>query len=201
MKLYKLTVRDILNFHPCEEYTKERIQELFKSVGCKRTVTFQKICEADIPAKDFLWLIIRPEFIPEKQLHEIALWCWDEIARPIWIKYYPNDNRPQEAVTIKKLWLTKKATNEELKVASCLVGQATKDAARGAFWDEQKGAACSAAWAAFAAIAAVQRAAWAVSDTLCAVSRDSGIGASDLAWNVIKSYIITEVINKTMEDK
>jgi hypothetical protein len=127
-------------------------------------------------------------------LHEIALWCWDEIARPIWIKYYPNDNRPQEAVTIKKLWLNKKATNEELTVASCIARAAA------GFWDEQKGAACSAAWAAYGCVTP-EPTRDAIDNSLCAVSRDSGIGAFDIACNVIKSYIITEVINKTMEDK
>jgi hypothetical protein len=124
----KFSVQDILDFNPCSEYTEERLTKLFKSVGCKKYVTVTKLFEADIPHNDFFWLILRPEFIPERQLHEIAIWCFERIAQPIWEKHYPNDKRPQEAIRIKKLWLDKKATDEEL------------DAARDAAWDAARDA-------------------------------------------------------------
>lgn len=126
----KFSVQDILNFNPCSVYTEDRITELFKSVGCKEYVTVDKLFKANIPYDDFFWLILRPEFIPERQLHEIAIWCFERIAKPIWEKNYPDDNRPQEAIRIKKLWLDKKATDEELDAAW--------DAAWAATWDEIK---------------------------------------------------------------
>ena len=113
----KFTIRDILDFNPCSSYTEEKITELFKSVGCKKYVTVDKLFKANIPHNDFFWLILRPEFIPERQLHEIAIWCFERIAQPIWENNYPNDKRPQEAIRIKKLWLDEKATDEELAAA------------------------------------------------------------------------------------
>ena len=135
----KFTVQDILDFNPCSSYTEERITELFKQVGCKKYVTVDKLFKANIPHNDFLWLILRPEFIPETQLHQIAIWCFERIAQPIWEKYYPDDKRPQEAIRIKKLWLKGKSTIEELAAA--------RDAAGAAAWDAARDAARAAAWA------------------------------------------------------
>ena len=127
----KWSVQDILNLNPCSEYTEERITELFKSVGGKKYITVDKMFKVNIPHQDFFWLILRPEFIPEKQLHEIAIWCFEHIAKPIWEKYYPDDNRPQEAVRIKKLWLKGKAADEELDAAR----DAARDAQKEIFLD------------------------------------------------------------------
>jgi len=144
----KFSVQDILDFNPCSSYTEERITELFKSVGCKKYVTVDKLFKANIPHDDFFWLILRPEFIPEKELHQIAIWCFERIAQPVWEKYYPDDKRPQEAVRIKKLWLKGKSTVEELAAAR----DAAREAARAASWaaarDAHAAAACAAAWVA-----------------------------------------------------
>jgi len=139
----RFTVQNILDFNPCSEYTEEKIAQLFKAVGCKKYVTVGKLFEANIPHEDFLWLILRPEFIPEKQLHEIAIWCAEKIAMPIWEKYYPDDKRPQNAIKVKKAWLKGKATSEELAA----VWAAGEAAARAAVW-AGKAAARAAAWAA-----------------------------------------------------
>ena len=146
----KFSVQDILDFNPCSDYTEEKLTELFKSVGCKKYVTVDKLFKANIPHQDFFWLILRTDFIPEKQLHEIAIWCFERIAQPIWEKYYPNDNRPQEAIKIKKLWLKGKATIEELIAA--------RAAARDAAWAAVGAAAGDAVGA--TARAAARDAAW-----------------------------------------
>lgn len=148
----KWSVQDILDLNPCDEYTEEKITELFKSVNCKKYITVEKLFKVNIPRNDFFWLILRPEFIPEKQLHQIAIWCAERIAIPIWEKYYPDDKRPQEAVRIKKLWLKGKATSEELDAAGvaarAAAWAAAGDAARAAAWDAAWDAAGDAAWAA-----------------------------------------------------
>lgn len=156
----KWSVQDILNFNPCDEYTEEKIYELFKSVGCKKYITIDKLFKVNIPHDDFFWLILRTDFIPEKELHMIAIWCFERIAQPIWEKYYPDDKRPQEAIKIKKLWLKGKATDQQLAAAvaaaraatgaaagdaaRAATGAATGDATGDAAWD----AAGAAAWAA-----------------------------------------------------
>jgi hypothetical protein len=142
----KFTAQDILDFNPCPCYTKEKIAELFKSVGCKKYVTVDKLFKANIPHDDFFWLILRPEFIPERQLHEIAIWCFERIAQPIWEKHYPDDKRPQEAIRVKKLWLNGKASLEELTAARAAAWDAARDAARDAAWAAAWAAARDAAW-------------------------------------------------------
>ena len=111
------SIKDILDFNPCEKYTKEYLRELFESVGCKKTMPIKNIFDVDIPVDDLMWLIFREDFIQEKELHYFAIWCFENIAQKIWEKYYPDDTHPQDAIRIKKLWLEGKATDDELAAA------------------------------------------------------------------------------------
>ncbi len=43
-----------------------------------------------IPLEDLMWLILRSEFIPERKLHEISLFCWDKAIEHIGNKPYRN---------------------------------------------------------------------------------------------------------------
>lgn len=111
----RVTIKNIMSWKPCEGYDRDIVTRLFKSVcGRRKYMKFADALKLDIPDDDKLWLVLRPEFISERRLHEIAIWCWEEIARPIWEKYYPDDKRPHEAVRIKRLWLNRKAAGEEL---------------------------------------------------------------------------------------
>ena len=174
----KFTVQDILGLNPCSSYTEERITELFKSVGCKKYVTVDKLFKANIPHQDFFWLILRPEFISERQLHEIAIWCFERIARPIWEKYYPNDNRPQEAIRIKKLWLDKKATNKELAAASAAARAAVWAAARAAVWAARAAAEDAASDAVWAAVWAARAAVWAAAEDAASAAAEDAVWAA-----------------------
>jgi hypothetical protein len=62
----KITVKQIMDWEPCEEYPESRVIEL---VGDGKTPL--EICDLDIPAEDKLWVLFRPEFIPEKILTEL----------------------------------------------------------------------------------------------------------------------------------
>ena len=111
----KVTVDMIMSWRPCQpDYPRERVEELMDR---KKFVTLKQALNLPIPDIDILWLVLRPEFIADKKLHYLAIWIWEDIARPIWVKYYPEDNRPDEAVRIKKLWLKGKATDAELAAA------------------------------------------------------------------------------------
>jgi len=177
------SVDDILALEPCHDYSRDRIEELFREVGCSDYVTPLEISRADIPIEDFLWLVLRPEIIPERQLHEIAIWCWEEIARPIYEKHYPEDRRPHDAVAVKRLWIEGEATDDELAAA--------RAAAWNAAWNAARAAARAAAWnvaraAARAAARNVARAAaW---DAAWDSARDS---AWDAAWDKIKKHVIS----------
>ena len=66
--------------------------------------------------KDTVDLVLRPEFIEEKKLHELSVKfaydCLDNFE-----KDYPNDDRPRRAIEAKQKWIEGKITDEELKLA------------------------------------------------------------------------------------
>jgi hypothetical protein len=113
----KWSVDDIMNLSPCTygaNGSREQVTNLFKSLNCTDYVTLDKLLTVDIPADDFLWLLLRTEFVPEEKLHEFAVWCFEEFAQPVWEKHFPNNKLPQETIKTKKTWLEKKVTTEEL---------------------------------------------------------------------------------------
>ena len=144
-----ISIKYVLGLNPCDKYTPEYIKELFASVGCKKTMPVKKVFDVDIPVDDLLWLILREDFIQEKELHYFSIWCFENIAQKIWEKYYPDDTRPQEAIMIKKLWLEGKATDDELAAA----WDAAWDAACASDWAAARDAAWDAAWDAASAAA------------------------------------------------
>jgi len=113
-----VTVKQIMSFYPCENYTEERIENLRKKVcGRRKRITKQDIINAPIPIQDRLWVLLRKEFFTDMQLHQIAIWCWEKIAKPIWEKYLPEDKSPHEMIQMKKMWLKGKVTDEQLSNA------------------------------------------------------------------------------------
>ena len=108
------------------------------------------------------------------------------IAMKIWSKYYPKDNRPQNAIDVARKFANGKATKSELAAAWAAARVAAEDAAR----DAARAAAWAAAWDAAgdaardAARAATRAAAWAaVWDATRAAARDAAwAAAGDAAW-------------------
>ena len=166
-----ITVDGIMNLGPCDGYTRERMEELRKTqCGRRKNITMKDILTSAVPPEDRLWLVLRNEFLTDKELQEIAIWCWEKIARPIWEKHYPDDKRPHKAVRIKKLWMKGTATDDELSAAryaaldaaGYAAGYAARDAALAAAryaaldtaldaagyaaWDAARDAARAAAW-------------------------------------------------------
>jgi hypothetical protein len=177
MSIKAVTVDDIMSFGPCKEYTREKVEAL---CGRRKKITALDVLKEDIHNVDKGWLILRPELMEDTDLHAIGLYAASKIALPIWLKYYPDDNRPAEAIRIKKLWLKGKATDVELAAARAAARDAAwaaaEDAARDAAW----AAARDAAWAAArAARAAARAAAWA------AAIDAARAAAWDAAWEKI----------------
>ena len=144
-----ITVDGIMNLGPCDGYTRERMEELRKTqCGRRKNITMKDILTSEFPPEDKLWLVLRNEFLTDAELNEIAIWCWEKIARPIWEQHYPGDRRPHEAVRIKKLWMKGKATDDELAyameaagAAACAAGAYAMAAARAAARDAARDAA------------------------------------------------------------
>ena len=128
-----MTVDGIMELGPCDGYTRERMENLRKTqCGRRKNITMQDILTSEVPPEDKLWLVLRNEFLTDAELHEIAIWCWEKIARPIWENHYPDDKSPHEAVRVKKLWMKGKATDKELGAAKAAARAAAWAAARAA---------------------------------------------------------------------
>jgi len=110
-----VTVDQIVSFGPCDPpYTRDYVTELFAG---RETVTALDILDMDIPAIDKLWAVLRPELIPELDLHELA--CrFAEVALEAEVKAGREpDKRSWEAIRAKRRWLKGEITDEELNVA------------------------------------------------------------------------------------
>ena len=64
-----VTIKQVLDWTPCNRYTEEVIAELF--IG-RKSLTMQDIAELDIPTEDKVWALLHEEFFTERQLHELA---------------------------------------------------------------------------------------------------------------------------------
>ena len=63
-----VTVKQIMSFGPCSDYTEERIESLREQVcGRRKKITMPDIYNAPISAQDKLWLLLREEFFTELQ--------------------------------------------------------------------------------------------------------------------------------------
>jgi hypothetical protein len=160
----KITIDTIMDFNPCYSY--DEIREMIeRNIGKKRkTININDVLESDIKSEDKLWLILRKEFMTEKQLLSVEIFCWDKIARKIWEKYYPDDKRPHKFVALKKK-----------KLKGIIIDKKQWKAASDAAWAATLGAATCAAESA-AARAAESAAAWAAESD---AARDT---ASAIAW-------------------
>ena len=132
----KITVEGIMKLEPCYTYTKEKVRGL---IGEGKTPL--EILDLPISKNDKFWLLLRSEYIPERQLHLLACNFAQEVA------YLNPDPKVQAAIDAKRLWVDNKITDEELKIASAAARAAARAAdaadARADAW-----AARAAAWVA-----------------------------------------------------
>ena len=136
----KITVREIMKLSPCDRYN---IFTVFKLIKFGKTPL--EILDLDIPKNDKFWVLLRPNYIPIKQLHLLACDFAQEVA------YLNSDPRVQAAIDSKRLWIDGKITDEELKIASAAAWVAAATAARAAAWVAAAADAAAATTAARAA--------------------------------------------------
>jgi hypothetical protein len=99
----------IRKFKPCYDPSKF-ITDENEELSIKEWV--QKYRDV-IPAKDIVWLLLRKEFLSEKDLRSFAVWCAREA-----LKLIKNpDKRGVEACNVAERYANRKATREELWVA------------------------------------------------------------------------------------
>ena len=184
----QLTVDDIVKWVMCREWSREKVQEKF---GKRKTVTPLQLAKAKgVSAEDKLWILLRPEIIPEKKLHLLACDFVEDVL-PIFEKECPDDKRPHRAIEAKRKWLRGKISDKQLAEAEDAAWDASWDATwaadatiRDAAWTAAKAAASAAA---SAADEAVGNTVWvAARDATWATTRNDWIdkqAARDAAWD------------------
>ena len=164
----KITVKEIMSWSPCSEYTELRVKEL---IG--RGKTPLEICDLKIPAEDRFWVVLRNEVIPENDLHELACKFAEQALRAE--RKAGRDPHPDswKIIKVKRRWLKGKATDEQLS------------AARSATWSAAWSDAGSAAWSAAgsAARSAAGSAVW------LAARSAAGSAVWERQINIVKKYL------------
>lgn len=155
-----------------------------------------------VPAQEKLWLVLRPSWLPDRILHESAVWCAEQALALV----EQPDPRSVAAPAVKRRWLDGKATDRELLAAKAAAWLAAQDAARvaaegaeqDAAWAAAKAAAWAAAWAAAvdAAGLAARVAAWdaARADARTATWDDARTAAWAAAWLAARDAQVSHLI-------
>ena len=149
-----ITVDDIMSWDPCDLYDLAVIEEF---IGFGKTPL--EILDLDIPGEDRLWVVLREEIIPARELHLLA--CdFAEVAlmRDREAGLEPHE-ASWEAIRIKRLWVDGLATDQDAR--NCARKSARNvawyfglisarvdalNAARDSAWDVESNAAKDAAW-------------------------------------------------------
>ena len=131
-------------------YTDEKIAALVQADG----LTPLEIAKLDIPAEDRLWLLLREEIIPARELRLLACdWAEKACEKTGW-----TDERSLYATAIARRFVAGNATEAELAEARSEAYAATLGSAQAAQWS-----AAAAAWSTAVSDAA-EAAAWSASD-------------------------------------
>lgn len=149
MKLKKITVDEMMDHHPCDDYTVEWVSALWDG---REAIDALEILDLDISAADRLWAVTRPEVLPRRVL---MLWLAEVVERAL----VRTDNYdPRSIAVISALWAD--ACGDEVNWYE--VKSAAWDA-KPADWSSEAAwvSAAAAAWASEAAWVSAGAAAWA----------------------------------------
>jgi hypothetical protein len=162
--MYKTISNEIIRkFHPCYDPSYVITDET-EELSVKQWVEkYRKV----IPSKDIIWLLLRREFLSEKDLRLFAVWCAREA-----LKLIKNpDEKIVKACNVAEKYANGEATKEELLAAhdAALIANAAYMAAS---------SASDAAYAASEAAYAASEAAYAASKAASEAARDATADAA-----------------------
>jgi hypothetical protein len=165
-----VTIEQVMGWDPCEEYTREKVEELFAG---REVLTARDIVDLDISNEDKMWALLHNEFLSDRQMHLFA--C--EVAEKALVTEREAGREPDPrswaAIEAKRAWVYGKITNGELaaareaawaaaRAAWAVAREAAREVARAAAWAAAREAARTAAWAAAReAVREAREAAWA----------------------------------------
>jgi len=131
----KVTVDMIMGKTPCEEWTRERVEE---QIGEGKTLL--EILDLDIEARGRIWAVTR--FLPDEINRAFAIWCARQCK--------PDVSEIREYIDTIERYYAGEATKEELEAADRAAGSAADSAADR---DAYSAAYSAAYWAAYSAVA------------------------------------------------
>ena len=158
-RLRRITVARVMSWKPCPGWPRERVEAIFVGRSSMTPIEFTEL--EDVPAKDRLWLVLREEVIPARELRLIACWSAERALRRERAAGREPDARSWAAVRVARRYALGRATVAELAAAAAAAATA---AATAAAWPPPAAAAAApapaaAAWAAAAWAAAAVTAA------------------------------------------
>lgn len=121
------TVKDVMSWKPCKEYTEAVIAKLFDG---RESMTVLDALELKIPIKRIFWIVLREELIPSEILHEFACRCADRALG----KVKNPDEKSLNAPIAKRKWLKGEITDEELSKAKSAALATAMPAALATIW-------------------------------------------------------------------
>jgi hypothetical protein len=113
MELPACTLEQLMSWNPCSRYSEARIRRLAKG---RETFTAVDVLKLRIPAEDRLWVVLRPELLPERTLRLFACSCAEHVL-PLFEQQYPEDKRPRRAIETARRFAAGEAPREELAAA------------------------------------------------------------------------------------
>ena len=137
--MQQFTIEDLRKFSPCYDPTK------YLPENWKGTV-IDILNVTDCPTEDRLWVVLRKEFMTDKQLRLFAVWCARQaLAIP------GNESEVcSNTCDVAERYANGEATKEEFAAAWAAAldaaWAAARDAARDAAWAAARDAARDAAW-------------------------------------------------------
>ena len=132
--MQQFTIEDLRKFSPCYDPTKYLPENWQGTVIDILNVT-------DCPTEDRLWVVLRKEFMTDKQLRLFAVWCARQaLAIP------GNESEVcSNTCDVAERYANGEATKEEFAAALDAARDAALDAAWDAAWDAARDAARAAA--------------------------------------------------------
>ncbi len=162
----KIDADMVWSWDPC--YGRDLVDRLFETPkSIVEVLTLKDGAWSEVSPLDRIWGVCRPELLPESIIHLFACWCAEQ-ALPIFEEQSPDDDRPRNAIAVKRRWVAGEADDKELAAA----GAAARAAA----------GAVAVSFAGSPEVAAAGGAAGATAGAAAGVA--AGVAARAVAWAV-----------------
>lgn len=158
MKIKKrVTIEDVLELNPCCCYSRNRLRQLF---GRRKYLTLEDLDKMEIPVSHKLWLLLREDFIPAKELHLLACKFAERALRRERKSGCEPNAESWAAIKAKRDWVKAKISDEQLLTAWInLAALRPSRLAISSMWTAEEAATCATEET--ARLAAVRSGIWA----------------------------------------